>query len=206
MLIVFFLSIWMVIDRDQILSFLFRLVPPSHADDARLLQVSVGRSFGGFLRGQGAMGGLYFLVALATSAILGLPLAILTSVVAGVLMAIPFFGPFVAWAPPVVVALFFVPGALVAVDGASMCEWKGQAAYADLVGGGVRAERAAWTYPEPTPRFTDLRDFWAVTTLSVESCWVDGERVQPQEGGFYGGWVTSKVVGPFKGIPGSWGW
>ena len=113
MLIVFFLSIWMVIDRDQILSFLFRLVPPSHADDARLLQVSVGRSFGGFLRGQGAMGGLYFLVALATSAILGLPLAILTSVVAGVLMAIPFFGPFVAWAPPVVVALFFVPGALV---------------------------------------------------------------------------------------------
>jgi predicted PurR-regulated permease PerM len=58
------------------------------------------------------MGGIYFLVAFVTSTILGLPLAILTSVVAGVLMAIPFFGPFVAWAPPVVVALFFVPGAL----------------------------------------------------------------------------------------------
>ena len=56
--------------------------------------------------------GIYFLVAFVTSTILGLPLAILTSVVAGVLMAIPFFGPFVAWAPPVVVALFFVPGAL----------------------------------------------------------------------------------------------
>ena len=113
MLIVFFLSIYMVIDRDQIMSFLFRLVPPAYADDARLLQVSVGKSFGGFLRGQGTMGGIYFLVAFVTSTILGLPLAILTSVVAGVLMAIPFFGPFVAWAPPVVVALFFVPGALV---------------------------------------------------------------------------------------------
>ena len=113
MLIIFFLSIYMVIDRDQIMSFLFRLVPPAYADDARLLQVSVGKSFGGFLRGQGTMGGIYFLVAFVTSTILGLPLAILTSVVAGVLMAIPFFGPFVAWAPPVVVALFFVPGALI---------------------------------------------------------------------------------------------
>ena len=113
MLIVFFLSIYMVIDRDQIMSFLFRLVPPTYADDARLLQVSVGKSFGGFIRGQGTMGVIYFFVALVSSTILGLPLAILTSVVAGILMAIPFFGPFVAWAPPVVVALFFVPGALV---------------------------------------------------------------------------------------------
>ena len=64
----FFLSIYMVVDRDQIMSFLFRLVPPAYADEARLLQVSVGKSFGGFLRGQGAMGGVYFLVAFATSA------------------------------------------------------------------------------------------------------------------------------------------
>lgn len=113
MLIVFFLSIYMVIDRDQIVSFLFRLVPPAYADDARLLQVSVSRSFGGFMRGQGTMGAVYFGVALATSTILGLPLLILTSVVAGILMAIPFFGPFVAWAPPVVVALFFKPEALI---------------------------------------------------------------------------------------------
>lgn len=113
MLIVFFLSIYMVIDRDQIVSFLFRLVPPAYADDARLLQVSVSRSFGGFIRGQGTMGAIYFAVALATSTILGLPLLILTSVVAGVLMAIPFFGPFVAWVPPVVVALFFKPEALI---------------------------------------------------------------------------------------------
>jgi predicted PurR-regulated permease PerM len=113
MLIVFFLSIYMVIDRDQILSFLFRLVPPSYSDDARFLQVSVSKSFGGFLRGQGSMGIIYFFVALLTSTILGLPLLILTSVVAGVLMAIPFFGPFLAWSPPVVVALFFKPDALV---------------------------------------------------------------------------------------------
>ena len=113
MIIIFFLSIYMVIDRDQIGSFLLRLVPPAYADDARLLQMSVSRSFGGFIRGQGAMGAFYFAVALVTSTILGLPLLILTSVAAGLLMVIPFFGPFVAWAPPVVVALFLMPEALV---------------------------------------------------------------------------------------------
>jgi uncharacterized protein (DUF427 family) len=100
----------------------------------------------------------------------------------------------------------FADGALVPVEGSSFCEWKGRAAYADLRGGEVRAERAAWTYPDPTPGFTDLRDHWAVTPLAVEACFVDDERVVPQEGGFYGGWVTSRVVGPFKGGPGSWGW
>ena len=65
MLIVFFLSIYMVIDRDAILAFLFRLVPPSYAEEARLLQTSVARSFGGFLRGQALMGIVYFLIALA---------------------------------------------------------------------------------------------------------------------------------------------
>ena len=60
MLIVFFLSIYMVVDRDQILAFLFRLVPPAYAEEARLLQTSVARSFGGFLRGQALMGVVYF--------------------------------------------------------------------------------------------------------------------------------------------------
>ncbi len=100
----------------------------------------------------------------------------------------------------------FADGALVPVAGSSFCEWKGEAAYADLVGGGVRAERAAWTYPSPTSDFTELLGYWAVTPLAVEACYVDGELVRPQEGGFYGGWITSKVAGPFKGIPGSWGW
>ena len=64
MLIVFFLSIYMVLDRDKILAFLFRLVPPSYSEEARLLQTSVSRSFGGFLRGQAVMGLVYFLIAL----------------------------------------------------------------------------------------------------------------------------------------------
>jgi predicted PurR-regulated permease PerM len=112
MLIVFILSIYMVIDRDAILAFLYRLVPPSYAEEARLLQTSVARSFGGFLRGQALMGIVYFLIALATSLLLGLPLEALTSSASGVLMAIPFFGPFLAWSPPVIVAIVFRPEAL----------------------------------------------------------------------------------------------
>ncbi len=115
MLIVFFLSIYMVIDRDQIMAFMFRMVPPSYAEEARLLQTSVARSFGGFLRGQALMGAVYFVVAMVTSLLFGLPLVPLTSVASGVLQAIPFFGPFISWAPPVLVALVFVPDALLPV-------------------------------------------------------------------------------------------
>ena len=113
MLIVFILSIYMVIDRDQIMAFLFRLVPPRYAEEARLLQTSVGRSFGGFLRGQAVLGLVYFAVALLTHLILDLPLAALSAAAAGILMAIPFFGPFLAWAPPVLVALVAKPDVLV---------------------------------------------------------------------------------------------
>jgi predicted PurR-regulated permease PerM len=109
MLIVFFLSIYMVLDRDAILAFLFRIVPPSYSEEARLLETSVSRSFGGFLRGQALMGAIYFLVALATNLILGLPLAALTSVASGLLQMIPFVGPFFSWAPPVIVALVLQP-------------------------------------------------------------------------------------------------
>jgi predicted PurR-regulated permease PerM len=112
MLIVFILSIYMVIDRDEIMAFLFRLVPPSYAEEARLLQTSVARSFGGFLRGQALMGIVYFTIALATHLGLGLEFTALSSVSAGVLMAIPFFGPFLAWAPPVLVALVTKPEVL----------------------------------------------------------------------------------------------
>jgi predicted PurR-regulated permease PerM len=112
MLIVFILSIYMVIDRDQIMAFLFRLVPPSYAEEARLLQTSVAQSFGGFLRGQALMGIVYFAIALLTHLGLGLELTALSSVSAGVLMAIPFFGPFFAWAPPVLVALVTKPDVL----------------------------------------------------------------------------------------------
>ena len=109
LLIVLILSLYMVVDRDAILSFLFRLVPPSGKEEARLLERSVARSFGGFLRGQAILGVVYAAVAALTSSVLGLPYLAVSTAAAGVLMAIPFFGPFVAWAPPVIVALL-VPG------------------------------------------------------------------------------------------------
>ena len=123
MLIVFILSIYMVIDRDAIMAFLFRLVPPSYAEEARLLQNSIARSFGGFLRGQALMGIVYFLIALTTSLVLGLPLEALTSSASGVLMAIPFFGPFLAWAPPLVAAVIFKPDALLPALGIMGVGW-----------------------------------------------------------------------------------
>ncbi|WP_137294726.1 DUF427 domain-containing protein [Nocardioides dongxiaopingii] len=100
----------------------------------------------------------------------------------------------------------FAAGVLRPTEGSSMCEWKGEAAYFDLVSGDVVAPRAAWTYPTPTQRFADLVDAVAVMPGQVDRCVVDGEVVEPQDGGFYGGWITSRVVGPFKGQPGSWGW
>ena len=91
-------------------------------------------------------------------------------------------------------------------DGSSFCEWKGAASYLDLVAGGRTAARAAWTYPDPSPGFEALRDHVALYPGLVDRCLVDGEVVEPQPGGFYGGWITSAVVGPFKGEPGTWGW
>jgi predicted PurR-regulated permease PerM len=105
LLLVLILSLYMVVDRDAILSFFFRVVPPTMKDEARLLETSVARSFGGFLRGQAILGIVYAAVAAVTSAILGLPYLAVSTAAAGVLMAIPFFGPFVAWAPPLIVAL-----------------------------------------------------------------------------------------------------
>jgi uncharacterized protein (DUF427 family) len=100
----------------------------------------------------------------------------------------------------------FVDGALVPVQGSTVCEWKGRAAYLDVVGGGRRAARAAWTYPEPVATYAVLAGHVAVMPGLVDACLVDGETVRAQEGGFYGGWITNRVVGPFKGSPGSWGW
>jgi uncharacterized protein (DUF427 family) len=90
--------------------------------------------------------------------------------------------------------------------GGSFCEWKGQASYFDLVGGDVVARRAAWHYPTPTASFADIVDHVALYPGAVERCTVDGEAVRAQPGGFYGGWVTSSVVGPFKGEPGTMFW
>jgi uncharacterized protein (DUF427 family) len=100
----------------------------------------------------------------------------------------------------------FVDGALRPASGQSWCEWKGQAAYFDVIGGGQTAARAAWTYPRPTRGFEPLSGAVAVMAAQMDRCTVNGETVIPQPGGFYGGWITSWVAGPFKGVPGSMGW
>ena len=92
------------------------------------------------------------------------------------------------------------------VGGGSFCEWKGTARYWDVIVEGKRARKAAWSYPDPTPSFASIRDHLAFYAGHMDECRVDGEVVTPQPGGFYGGWVTQDVVGPFKGGPGSWGW
>ena len=100
----------------------------------------------------------------------------------------------------------FVEGALVPATGSSFCEWKGVARYFDVLGGDLEADRAAWNYPQPSPGFEVLADRVAIYAGDMDYCTVGGERVVPQPGGFYGGWVTASVVGPFKGVPGSNGW
>ena len=100
----------------------------------------------------------------------------------------------------------FRDGALRPTGGSSWCEWKGQASYFDALGGTKVAARAAWTYVRPTRGFAAIAGAVAVMAALVDRCTVNGEVVQPQPGGFYGGWVTTWVVGPFKGSPGSQGW
>jgi uncharacterized protein (DUF427 family) len=108
-------------------------------------------------------------------------------------------------------AYYFPPGDVAtelfeASPAHSFCEWKGSASYLDLVVDGRRSPQAAWTYRRPTPRFAELRDHVAFYPQRVDACFVDGELVQANEGDFYGGWITSWVVGPFKGGPGTLGW
>ena len=91
-------------------------------------------------------------------------------------------------------------------NGRSLCEWKGQAKYYTVVVGEKTAANAAWFYPNPTPAFTRIKEYVAFYPGRMDLCLVDGEEVTPQPGGFYGGWITSDVVGPFKGEPGTMGW
>ena len=83
----------------------------------------------------------------------------------------------------------------------SFCEWKGVASYFDVVVADRRLTRAVWTYSNPSERFSELAGWFALYPQMMDGCWVEGERVVPQQGGFYGGWITSRVEGPFKGDP-----
>ena len=99
-----------------------------------------------------------------------------------------------------------VAGALEPVDQTTYCEWKGTAQYFS-VRGGFRVEvGAAWHYPDPAPGFEDLRGHVAFYSGRMDRCTVDDEVVQPQPGELYGGWITSRIRGPFKGEPGTEGW
>ncbi len=88
----------------------------------------------------------------------------------------------------------------------SVCEWKGRAAYWDVVVAGAVLPAVGWSYPAPTPAFAALRDHIAFYAAPLDSVTVDGAPVRPQPGGFYGGWITPDVAGPFKGGPGSQFW
>ena len=97
------------------------------------------------------------------------------------------------------------PGLLELAEGTSLCEWKGPARYWSLVDGPRRLAKVAWSYPHPLPGSELIQDAVAFYCHDLE-CRVGGAIVLPQPGGFYGGWITPELVGPFKGEPGSEGW
>ena len=100
----------------------------------------------------------------------------------------------------------FVADALRSVSGTSFCEWKGQAAYWDVVADGAVADAAGWSYPDPTPPFVEIAGYVSIYPGRVDACYLGEEQVEAQEGNFYGGWITAEIVGPFKGAAGTWGW
>lgn len=97
------------------------------------------------------------------------------------------------------------PAALAPSAQESFCEWKGLARYWDLALPAAARANVAWSYPAPDPGYEALADAVAFYPARV-ACFVDGERVRPQPGSFYGGWITDEIVGPFKGEPGSEAW
>ncbi|ACA17567.1 protein of unknown function DUF427 [Methylobacterium sp. 4-46] len=99
-----------------------------------------------------------------------------------------------------------LPGVLGPPRPASLCEWKGRAVLHDVTAGGRTVPGAAWAYPAPMPGFRPIAHYLAFYAGPMEACFVGDERVTPQPGGFYGGWITGAVVGPFKGGPGTIGW
>jgi uncharacterized protein (DUF427 family) len=115
----------------------------------------------------------------------------------GCLRVLETFHPPTVYLPPEAMRLELLQPAA----GRSVCEWKGVARYYDVVVGERRLSRAVWSYPEPTRPFAALAGWFALYPALMDGCWLDGERVTPQPGGFYGGWITSAVQGPFKGDP-----
>ncbi len=107
---------------------------------------------------------------------------------------------------------YYIPPSDIAIDllrpnpRRSICEWKGQAQYWDVVLGETCIEAVAWSYADPTPNFTPIAGFCAFYPEPFDQCLIDGEQITPQPGEFYGGWISQYETGPFKGIPGSRFW
>lgn len=107
---------------------------------------------------------------------------------------------------------FYVPrtdidtALLVASARTSLCEWKGRATYWSVEVDGELTREAAWSYESPTPSFAAITGHLAFYAQLLDECWVGDERVEPNPGMFYGGWITSRVVGPFKGAAGTLHW
>ena len=110
--------------------------------------------------------------------------------------------------PPV----YYIPPSDIAAEylcpagGSSFCEWKGAATYYDVQVGERKVSKACWTYLEPTARFESIARYVAFYPSKMGECYVGDEKVVAQPGDFYGGWITSAIVGPFKGGPGTFGW
>ena len=105
------------------------------------------------------------------------------------------------YVPPEDIAARLTPS-----PGTSLCEWKGRAVYYDVQAGGTTAPRAAWSYPDPTTAFGPLAGYVAFYAGAMEACFVGEERVIPQPGDFYGGWVTGNLQGRVKGAAGTEHW
>ena len=88
----------------------------------------------------------------------------------------------------------------------SWCEWKGEARYYSITAAGKTIEQAAWSYPTPSANFAAIAGYLAFYPSKVDASYLGDELVEPQPGDFYGGWITSRIVGPFKGPPGTFGW
>ncbi len=95
---------------------------------------------------------------------------------------------------------------LVEVPGSTFCEFKGVASYVTLAAGGRRSERAGWYFADPGQAYREIAGHLAFYAARVDEARVGDEVVLPQEGDFYGGWITSRITGPFKGGPGTRGW
>jgi uncharacterized protein (DUF427 family) len=95
---------------------------------------------------------------------------------------------------------------LIPVRSTTICEWKGQAAYFDVRAGNKTAHRAAWSYLSPNASFDALEGHVSIYATAMDACFVGEERVIPQPGDFYGGWVTANLQGRIKGAPGTEHW